>query len=33
VGSEVARLLATRAAAKHWQKGTGGLPSALRSEL
>ncbi|MFC5181522.1 DUF4235 domain-containing protein [Actinomadura harenae] len=32
VGVEVARLLATRAAAKHWSKGTGELPAQLRAE-
>jgi Protein of unknown function (DUF4235) len=30
VGMEVARLLATRAAARHWQRGTGELPSVFR---
>jgi hypothetical protein len=32
VGIEVSRLLATRAAAKRWAKGTGELPAPLRSE-
>lgn len=32
VGSEVAKLLVTRAAAKRWEKGTGALPAPLRSE-
>jgi len=31
VGMEVARLLATRAAAKRWQGSTGELPAALRT--
>jgi hypothetical protein len=31
VGMEVARLLATRAAAKRWVKGTGRLPAPLRA--
>ena len=31
VGIEVARLLATRAAAKRWARGTGELPASLRS--
>ncbi|MCW2944632.1 MAG: hypothetical protein JWR24_1349 [Actinoallomurus sp.] len=31
VGIEVARLLATRAAAKRWHESTGELPAALRS--
>jgi hypothetical protein len=31
VGMEVARLLATRAAAKRWAKGTGELPAPLRA--
>jgi hypothetical protein len=33
VGMEVARLLATRAAAKRWHKSTGELPAALRSAV
>lgn len=33
VGSEIAKLLATRAAAKRWEKGTGALPAALRSDV
>ncbi|HEU5159317.1 MAG TPA: DUF4235 domain-containing protein [Streptosporangiaceae bacterium] len=31
VGMEVARLLATRAAARRWAKGTGELPAPLRA--
>jgi Protein of unknown function (DUF4235) len=31
VGMEVARLLATRAAARHWHNSTGELPAALRT--
>ncbi|MBX6769755.1 MAG: DUF4235 domain-containing protein, partial [Actinomadura rubrobrunea] len=33
VGMEVARLLATRAAARQWVKGTGELPSPLKAEV
>ena len=33
VGMEVARLLATRAAANRWHKRTGELPSALRTAV
>src|SRR4051812_36098839 len=33
VGMEVARLLATRAAADRWHKRTGELPAALRSAV
>jgi hypothetical protein len=32
VGTEVARLLATRAAARRWHRGTGRLPAPFRSE-
>ncbi|GAA4146481.1 DUF4235 domain-containing protein [Actinomadura keratinilytica] len=32
VGMEVARLLATRAAARQWVKGTGELPSHLKAD-
>ena len=32
IGMELARLMATRAAARQWAKGTGELPSHLRTE-
>jgi hypothetical protein len=31
VGTEVAKLLVTRAAARRWEKGTGALPAPLRA--
>ncbi|MQY08175.1 DUF4235 domain-containing protein [Actinomadura macrotermitis] len=33
IGVEVARLLATRAAARQWAKGTGALPAHLKAEV